>query len=130
MWKWLEKKLFRRLEMRLAVELDGQRERLTREIRENAAVGRANIVHAVDRLDRLLDYARGLERQNGEILAFARMAADVTKATVAAEHAARLEQLSTNISQVIALQFGKTPNVLPAVQAQRPPREFDSDRRQ
>ena len=129
MWTWLERKIFRRLEMRLAAEAFGNFARIERAVAEQ----RRELLVAIAQLkadtERLVGEAVIFGRQAAQILAFAQTAADVTRATIAADHAARLEQLATSVSQVIALQFGKTPNTI-TVLPSRPPREFDSERRQ
>ena len=129
-WKRLEKRIFRQLELRLANEMDlhvapAMRTQAARQAALELAIGLLT-----GKLDSALAELVAMRRELVVITSFAQTAADVTKATVATEHAAKLEQLATSVSQVIAIQFGKTPNVLGTRPAVRPPREFDVDRRQ
>jgi hypothetical protein len=136
-WQWIERKLFRRLELRLSAELERRLAFLQSHVmsqgKEQRELGRALLSHAVDLIDdteRLLECSARDHAQSTEILAFAKMAADVRQATVAADHAAKLEQLSRNVSQAIALQWGKTTDPINGPVLSRAPRDFDGDRRQ
>ena len=133
MWKWIERKLFRRLELRLSGELDGRfaviQQAVTRAREEVRSVA-AHVLDVDSQLEEIIASMRRADRAASEMLAFIKTASDVTRATLAADHAGKLEQLSRHVSQAIALQWGKTtdPNSGPVLS--RAPREFDNDRRQ
>ena len=131
MWKWLERKIFRRLELRLSAEIAGRLEELERKVERTIITAGRGAVDSVAELVSALDKENSVvtSHEHAQILAWAKMAANVEAATRATELAAKVEQLSLVVGQAISLQFGKTPNTI-AMPPSRAPRDFDEVHRQ